>query len=299
MSAEELRCEVCGSRQVERAFTARDRNRNIDERDFAIMRCAECGLGFTIPKLSAAELSRYYTYDYYSLDNSLELEEATRPHNQKRVERIRRFIPTGKLLDVGAGTGMFVKTAMRNGFDAEGLEISADAAAFGRKHWNLTITQGNLHEMQLPAATFDVVTLGHVFEHLHEPQQAAAQLHALLKPKGLLVIAVPNFVSIQARLFRSRWFHLDAPRHLVHYSPRNLTGLMERTGFSVVDMNFFSAEHNWAGILGSVMQLSRPHESFVHKLVRKSIGVPIARMLAVLEAALGRGGTFELYAIKQ
>jgi hypothetical protein len=47
------------------------------------------------------------------------------------------------------------------------------------------------------------------------------------------------------------------------------------------------------------MQLSRPHESFVHKLVRKSIGVPIARMLAVLEAALGRGGTFELYAIKQ
>jgi 2-polyprenyl-3-methyl-5-hydroxy-6-metoxy-1,4-benzoquinol methylase len=281
------------------AFPAKDRNRAVDAREFSIMRCPECGIGHTIPKLSAADLSRYYTHEYYSLDSNLELEAATRPYNQARIKAMRRFVERGKLLDIGAGTGMFLKAAQESGFDAEGLEISEDAAAFGRCQWNLNIRQGNLLETHFPDNHYDAVTLSHVFEHLHEPRRVAVQLHAMLKPGGVLVIAVPNFASMQAQVFRSRWFHLDVPRHVFHYSPQALTRLIETVGFRVVETNYFSAEHNWAGILGSVMRLSRPGESFPHKAMRKLLGMPIAKALAFAESALGRGGTFALYAIKQ
>ncbi len=292
-------CEICGDPRISIAFIAVDRNRRIDERRFDVRRCLNCGVGFTTPKLSAPELSKYYTHEYYSLDNNLKLEVTTRPHNQVRIDRIKKFIKNGKLLDIGAGTGMFLKTAKENGFQSEGLEIAEEAAAFGRKTWGLSIQQGNLHETLLPAGAYDVVTLGHVYEHLHEPRDAAKQLHSILRSGGLLVISVPNFGSLQAKIFRSLWFHLDVPRHLFHYTPPSLRMLLEAAGFEVVNTNFHSSEHNWAGLLGSVMKLSRPGESLPHKLIRKAIGVPVAKVLASAEASLGVGGTFELYAIKK
>lgn len=298
-SSNTITCKVCGSANTQLVFTAKDRNREVDEREFRVMRCTSCGVGFTLPMLSVSELSRYYPREYYSIETNMKLEEGGRRYCQTRVDRIRRFIRQGKLLDIGAGTGMFLKTARENGFDVEGLEISADAASFGKSTWGLTIRKGNLHEISLPADSYDVVTLGHVYEHLHEPHEVAKQLHAILRRGGLLVVAVPNFDSLQAKLFRSRWFHLDVPRHLFHYAPSGVKSLIEQEGFKVVEVSFFSSEHNWGGIVGSVMKLNRPGESLLHKASRKTIATWVAKGLAFLEAALGRGGTFEIYAIKQ
>ncbi|MBI1806091.1 MAG: methyltransferase domain-containing protein, partial [Ignavibacteria bacterium] len=138
-----------------------------------------------------------------------------------------------------------------------------------------------------------------VFEHLHEPQAALKKFSAMIKPGGLLAIAVPNFQSIQARVFRCKWFHLDVPRHLYHYSPPVLRTMVTAAGFKVVDVNFFSPEHNWAGISESLLRTGGNGESFVHKAVRKLVVTPFSKPIAWLEAALGRGGTFELYAVKQ
>lgn len=292
-------CEICGSRDTQFLFNARDKNRKVDHRLFRLIRCRTCGVGFTRPKLSGAELAAYYPREYYSLDDNVNLERALRRHNRARVQRIKRFINGGKLLDIGAGTGMFLKAARESGFEVHGLEISGEAARFGRDTWRLDIRTGDLHATTLPANTYDVVTLGHVFEHLPEPRAAAQRLYSVLKPGGLVVIAVPNFDSIQARLFRAAWFHLDIPRHLFHYTPSVMERIMTNTGFKILDLNFFSRQHNWAGILGSVMELSRPGESFFHKLIRKTIGVPASKLLAYIESVLGRGGTFELYALKE
>jgi hypothetical protein len=107
-------CEICGSETSQLYYSAMDRNRRIDNRQFDVMRCGSCGVGFTSPQLVAGDLQRYYTREYYSLDNNAELEKATRPHNQARIDRIRRFMKGGRLLDIGAGTGMFLKTAREN-----------------------------------------------------------------------------------------------------------------------------------------------------------------------------------------
>jgi 2-polyprenyl-3-methyl-5-hydroxy-6-metoxy-1,4-benzoquinol methylase len=253
-----------------------------------------------MPRLSFDKLGRYYPNEYYSLGDNLKVEasKASILFRQDRIHRIRRYVTAGRLIDIGSGTGMFLKTARENGFDVQGLEISKDAATFGGTTWGLDIKQGSLHDSVFPPNQYDVVTLWHVFEHLHDPLVAAKQLYDLTKPGGLLVIAVPNFASIQAYLFGAQWFHLDVPRHLFHHTPKSIKMIVEATGFKTVEVNFFSREHNWAGILGSVMRLSPPHETFVHKAVRKLMGIPVTRSIAFLEAMVGRGGTMELYAKK-
>jgi predicted SAM-dependent methyltransferase len=214
------------------------------------------------------------------------------------MARIKRYASGGLLLDIGAGTGMFMKWAKDSGFAVEGLELSKDAAEYGSKQWGLAIRQGDLHKTIFPPNRYDVVTLSHVFEHLREPRAASRKLYEITKPGGLLVIAVPNFASMQARFFGKRWYHLDVPRHLFHYTPRSLRTLLEETGFKTIGLSFFSPEHNWAGILGSIMRLNAPDERFMHKAVRKLVGVPAARAAAFVEAAFGHGGTFEIYARK-
>ncbi|MBM2842117.1 MAG: methyltransferase [Bacteroidetes bacterium] len=199
-------CLVCKDQELIHAFIATDRNRRVDSRAFEILRCPRCGLGCTIPRLPFEELGRYYPDEYYSLDQNLQMEASRESilFRLNRINRIKRFIPSGRLIDIGSGTGMFLKTARDHGFKVEGLEISKDVTAFGNKTWGLSIKHGNLHDSIFPANRYDVVTLWHVFEHLHEPLTAAKQLFDLTKPGGFLVIAVPNFNSIQANAFRQR-----------------------------------------------------------------------------------------------
>ncbi len=297
----QITCTLCSGGHLEFLYHSKDRNRLVDGRMFSIMVCRSCGLGYTIPRLKGAELSRYYPSTYYGLNDNLQIEASNFSRRMRviRVTRIKKYIGSGKLLDVGAGAGMFLKTAIEEGFEAEGLEISRDAAAFGKDVWKLNIRQGDFQNVQFPSNHYQVVTLSHVLEHLPNPLSAIRKLHDIIEPGGLLVISVPNFGSLQARLFRARWFHLDVPRHLFHFSPSVLSKLLESEDFVVKEINYFSEEHNWAGILGSIMRLSPPEELFLHKLARKTIGSALTKSVAFIESLVGRGGTFELYAFKK
>ena len=78
--------------------------------------------------------------------------------------------------------------------------------------------------------TYDAVVLWHVAEHLHAPQGTVRGIARLLRPGGVLLIAVPNFGSPEARIGRAGWFHLDVPRHLVHFTASTLTAILEPPG---------------------------------------------------------------------
>ncbi len=215
------------------------------------------------------------------------------------MKRIRRFRSNGKLLDVGSGVGYFVKEALENGFEAEGIEFSSDAAKIGQQHFHLNIHFGDLFTVDFPKNSFDIITLWQVLEHMQNPQKVLRKVHYLLKTEGLLAIAVPNFSSFQSKIFQDRWYHLEIPRHLFHYDPICLDQLLQKNGFDIESINFFSKEHNWAGILGSVIRLSAKNESLIHKVFRKSVGFYCSRLLAWVESALKLGGTFEVYAVRR
>jgi SAM-dependent methyltransferase len=282
------------------AFRTKDYFRHASDRTFEVFRCPKCGLGVTVPRLEGAALAGAYPHVYFQFEENIRVEQhpLSRRYRLDRVKQLQARHAGVELLDVGANTGMFVKTAREEGFDAQGLEISADAVAFGRKAWGLPLTVGTMESAGCAPSAFDVVTLWHVWEHLPDPLQSAQTAFRLLRPGGLLALAVPNFASLQARVFGPRWFHLDVPRHLYHYTPQAMAGLLRSAGFADVTLRFGSAQHDWAGILGSIMNLAPPRESLVHKSVRKLIGTPLARLVAGVEAHAGQGGTFELYARK-
>jgi len=212
---------------------------------------------------------------------------------------VRKHKKTGVLLDVGAGIGIFVQIACEAGYQASGIEISAHAVTTGTTHNGISLVQGDFLTANLQDAHFDIVTFWHVFEHLLHPNDVLRKAHRILRPGGILVIALPNFGSLQAEIFRGRWYHLDVPRHLFHFSPSTLQKLVRHSGFSVQTIEYGWREHDSAGILGSVMRLSPPGESLLHRAVRKIGGVPLARALAVTESTLRRGGTFALVGTKE
>jgi SAM-dependent methyltransferase len=292
------RCSICETGLLEAVFYATDRNLSTTGEKFLVARCSACGVAQTLPQPSEAALSGYYPRSYYPEPDLARqyYERVVYELHREKLVRLRQFIAGGRLLDVGCGIGYFVRAAQDAGYEAEGLEWDEDTAAHGRELWKLPIWSGTLSSLDAHESAFDVVTFWQAFEHMQRPREVLERVSALLNPGGVLVIAVPNFSSLQSALFRSRWYHLDLPRHMFHYDPENLSAVVSRHGFRVDRIHFHSREHDWAGILGSVMHLAPVNESVIHKIIRKTVGYHFSLALASIEASIRRGGTFELYA---
>ena len=290
------KCGICGAGGLEPLFEARDRNFRTTEEIFVVHRCPACGVAQTLPRPPEAQLSGFYPPSYYPTGGlgPDHYRRWVRPAQREKLDLLRRFRSSGSLLDVGCGAGFFVRAAREAGFSAEGLEIGREAVEFGRRENGVQITQGDLLDAAYSPGAFDVVTLWQVLEHLSRPVATLRRARTLLAPGGILVTAVPNFASLQARVFRSRWYHLEVPRHLYHFTPESLRGLLEREHFSVIGESYASGEHNWAGILGSLVPLAAPQSHIAGRLWRRAAGRPLARAAAALESVSGRGGIVTL-----
>ncbi|MGO3182987.1 MAG: class I SAM-dependent methyltransferase [Aequorivita sp.] len=127
----------------------------------------------------------------------------------------------GTLLDVGAGTGEFLKVAKEKGWEVQGMEPNKSAS-------NLSTEKGIELKSSLTdfrGSQFDVVTLWHVLEHIPNLEETIAQLSDLVKPNGTLIIAVPNFKSYDAKYYKEFWAAFDVPRHLWHFSKTSMEKL--------------------------------------------------------------------------
>jgi SAM-dependent methyltransferase len=217
--------------------------------------------------------------------------------------------PPGRLVDAGAGRGRFVAAARAAGYDAVGIEPSAGAVAVARALYDV-----ELREAGIDGAAFeglDAVTVWHVLEHLDDPAAALERIAGWLRPGGGLLVGVPNLASVQARIGGSRWFHLDVPRHRVHFTPAGVRALLERCGFEVVAERHVLLEHNpfgmWQTLVNRVTftpswlfrALQRDAPLRVTDAVVTLIALPLVPVAALLELACGlarRGGTVAVVA---
>jgi SAM-dependent methyltransferase len=216
--------------------------------------------------------------------------------------------PGGRVLDVGAGRGRLVAELARRGYDASGIEPSARSAG-------LAATAG------LPVAAeaiedhsdegLDAAVLWHVAEHLDDPAAALERVAGWLRPGGLVLVAVPNIDSLQARIGGPGWLHLDAPRHRLHLTPPGLEALLHRAGLTPVRWSHAVWEHNPAGMWMALLAragmtpglpfhlLKRNARATPRDLALLALGVPLAPMAVALEAvaaASKRGGTIAVVA---
>lgn len=152
---------------------------------------------------------------------------------KKKVKLINKLNRgKGVLLDVGAGTGEFMKVAEAEQWRVCGIEPNEGAREIAHKKGLVVYSSLSLQKDPI----FDVVTLWHVFEHLPDPEKSARELKGILKADGFLVLALPNFRSLDAGHYKSYWAAYDVPRHLWHFSKDSIKDLFEPLGFNLVSV---------------------------------------------------------------
>lgn len=140
--------------------------------------------------------------------------------------------PRGRFLDVGCGSGQMVKLAGQLGWDAMGLEMDPQAVKTARQS-GLNIQQGTSDQLVHYEGQLDAILCSHVLEHVHEPVVMLNQLRRALRPGGMLLMTLPNALSVLRRHFGPDWRGLEAPRHLAIPSEPELVTLLGALGFSV------------------------------------------------------------------
>jgi 2-polyprenyl-3-methyl-5-hydroxy-6-metoxy-1,4-benzoquinol methylase len=212
VAAARRECPLCLSERVAE-LPAQDVNRRVSRETFHYLRCAECGCASlrNVP----ADLGRYYPASYYDIPSTLsELDERT-PGERYKIELIRPWVPTGRLVEVGPAYGTFARVAQQAGYQVDTIEMDERCCAFLRDVVGVGATQ-TLDVVRALGAMepVDVIAMWHVLEHLANPWDTIAAAATRLRPGGILVVATPNPDALQFRVFGRFWTHLDAPRHL-------------------------------------------------------------------------------------
>lgn len=209
----------------------------------SIWQCHDCGIGRTV--VADFDPAIYYTSDYFSGQCSdgyadyLGAEPVLRREFAHSVAFIRRFVRTGKLLELGSAYGFFLKEAERH-FDVVGIELAEGAAEHARRS-GLRVLSGmaDTENMQ-QLGTFDVIVLFDVIEHLPEPHATLALCERHLRPGGIIVITTGDFNSLLAKLGGIKWRLMTPPQHLWYFTQLSLRRMASGLGLSLE-----YADHPW------------------------------------------------------
>lgn len=212
---------------------------------FRLFRCEDCGFLFTQDAPVEAEIGRYYeTPDYISHSDTHRglmnrvYHVVRRYMLSRKAALVKRTagMSRGSLLDIGTGTGYFANEMQTRGWEVKAIEKNAGARAFAHEHFQLEVdAEEALNEYA--DASFDVITLWHVMEHLEHLNETWERLAALLKADGVLIVAVPNAVSYDAAKYREWWAAYDVPRHLWHFSPSTMQQFGAKHGFKLAEQH--------------------------------------------------------------
>jgi len=208
------------------------------------------------------------------------------------------------------------------GHEVHGTELSEESSCFATDTHGVDVHTREVQECNFPSDYFNTVTIWHVLEHLHDPPSVISEVQRVLKKDGTLIVAVPDFGGIQARLFKNKWFHLDVPRHLYHFTDTALIKLLEVKGFNVVSRRNISLEYDIFGFMQSSLNFTCFNFDYLYNLIRREEGkmskakglkllwdLPVtlilspfllllAALFVPLTSMLGKGGTIELRCIK-
>lgn len=233
-----VNCPICGGANKAVVFGVRDGL--VSGQTFDLQDCTGCGFRFTDPRPAQDDIDLYYRSDQYSShagqgrsvwDHAYRNVRRLAMHMKRRT--ISRFHRSGSLLDLGCGTGEFLSHMANRGYAVTGIEPSAAARKQAFDRHGLAPFPSTA---DLPSKVeFQVITLWHVLEHIHQLHGTIQLLTESLAEDGVLVIAVPDRSSWDCHHYGHQWAAWDVPRHLWHFRSVDVVALLSAHGLVVVD----------------------------------------------------------------
>jgi 2-polyprenyl-3-methyl-5-hydroxy-6-metoxy-1,4-benzoquinol methylase len=228
-------CPNCQDTPVRRIFQIGPGN--------AVVECTACRLQFAEAYPSFAQADSEIYDDRYFAETLEKRPLRRRVFYQLLVELESVAGRTGRLLDVGAGEGTLIQSALERGWEAEGTELSSAMVRHARDELGLTVHHGVLENITLPADTYDAIILNHVLEHVKNPRTTLQRVAELLHPRGVVRVEVPNLASFSSRLKKGQsrlklkknpWKHYATGHHFWYFTPATLKRTLEAAGLSVI-----------------------------------------------------------------
>ncbi|HEV7379885.1 MAG TPA: class I SAM-dependent methyltransferase [Dyadobacter sp.] len=227
------KCPVCDADSFSNYLNVEDYT--VSHKEFTIQQCNACYFLLTNPRPSADEIGAYYQSEEYishhddSKDIMSRVYTSVRNHTIKEKLKLLNGLHPGKgsLLDIGCGTGNFIQACKENGWQVAATEPDSGARTIAEKRVGETISE-TINAPGLQNKKYDVITLWHVLEHVHELNESVKWLHDHVNENGTIIIAVPNPQSFDALEYRRFWAAYDVPRHLYHFTKSSMKKLMEK-----------------------------------------------------------------------
>jgi len=229
---EYVNCDLCNNNETTLLFTKDDYNH---------VKCNSCGLIYVNPRLrhSKDNLDSFYASDEdpEGLIKSL-LHRAYSARRQKifcaELKKMEGYRESNRILDIGCSFGGFLYAAKNLGWEAKGIEAVYDVGKHGKELYDLDIFFGTLEEAKLEPASFDVIRLNNIIEHIPLPSQFLADVSKLLRKGGLLSVSTPNFDSYSVSICGKEWIYFDGQHHIVLFTPATLEKILDKNGFTTV-----------------------------------------------------------------
>ena len=238
-------CPVCSGNKFKPFISCVDYT--VSRETFQVVQCEACGFRFTNPRPDENEIGKYYESEEYISHSGTSRGVVNKIYGMVRNLTIKQKVKlinkqilnpksqTRNALDIGCGTGEFLNACKQNGWNVTGIEPSEVARKHAKENFGIEpLTPEKLFEIS--EKKFNVITMWHVLEHVHQLHKTIEQINKPLVDEGALIVAVPNCNSFDAKKYGEHWAAWDLPRHIYHFTKKDIEKLFSSLGFKLQEV---------------------------------------------------------------
>jgi 2-polyprenyl-3-methyl-5-hydroxy-6-metoxy-1,4-benzoquinol methylase len=265
-------CPLCSGGNISPFLDVRDHF--LSKELFSLFKCQDCRFIFTQDYPEEPEIEKYYeSDDYISHSDSNQSLTGKIYRSIRRLMLIKKknlvkkacHLTTGSILDIGSGTGHFLNTMKTAGWSISGIEPNKKAREYSSSVFKIAPSiPGQIHS--LPSESFDCITLWHALEHFYEPYKYFEEIYRLIKPNGLVIVALPNSRSFDSEYYKNNWAAFDVPRHLWHFNTDSFNSFIKKAGFRCEAMSSLPFDVFYISVLSE--KYKRSSASFLQGFIK-------------------------------
>ena len=274
-------CPICNSSKTSKAFDAVDHFST--KETFPINDCKSCGFRFTNNFPSEDSIGRYYDSPDYISHSDSKTGLINRLYHffrkqmlKKKVNLVSKQVVSRQkdnihLLDIGSGTGYFLNAAKEKGYTVTGIEKDNNAREYAVSNFELDI-KDEQSLWSIENESFEVITLWHVLEHMENLNEVVAKIKSILKPDGVVILALPNHNSYDAKKYKGYWAAYDIPRHLWHFTPDTVEKLLGKHQFNIIKQKTMPLDAFYISMLSEKYRGSGSLMQYIKAIVVGTVG---------------------------